>query len=53
MPGDKTDGEIVLFANDVEKNSNTTRVANGWKHIYTGCGNHLLIKYIYFPIFNK
>lgn len=53
MPDEKTDGEIVLFANDDEKNSNITRVANGWKHIYTGCGNHLIIKDIYFPIFNK
>lgn len=53
MPDEKTDDEIVLFANDDEKNRNITKVANGWKHIYTGCGNHLLIKDIYFPIFNK
>lgn len=53
MRDEKTDGEIVLFTNDDERNGNITRVANGWKHIYTGCGNHLLIKDIYFPIFNK
>lgn len=53
MRDERTDGEIVLFANGDEKNCNITKVANGWKHIYTGCGNHLLIKDIYFPIFNK
>lgn len=53
MPDEKTDGEVVLFVNDDTKNKNMTRVAKGWKHIYTGCGNHLLIKETFFSIFNK
>ena len=53
MPGDKTSGEIVFFVNDDEKNAKATRVAKGWKHIYTGCGNHLVVKEEYYSIFKK
>lgn len=53
MRGEKNKGEVVVFATDDETNSNMTRVANGWEHVYTGYGNHLVVKDAFFPIFNK
>lgn len=48
---DKNDDEIVIFTNNNEKNLNYTKVSKGWHHIYTGCGNHLVVKEEYYPIF--
>lgn len=49
----KNDGEILLFTNNDAKNSNCTRVSKGWHHIYTGCGNHLVVKEEYYLIFSE
>lgn len=53
MPDEKNDGEVVLYTNFDQNYHSITRVANGWKHIYTGYGNHLLVKEEYYSIFRK
>lgn len=52
MPNELTNpGEVVFFP--VNNDTNVTRVAKSWVHTYMGCGNHLLVKKEYFPIFCK
>lgn len=56
MPGEAVEeGEIVIFpnSNDDKNCRRTTRVARGWKHIYMGAGNHIVIKEETFPLFAK
>lgn len=53
MPDERNDGEVVLYTNFDQNYRSVTRVANGWKHVYTGYGNHLLVKEEYFLVFKK
>ena len=53
MEGENTDGEIIFFTTDNKKNNNSTKVPEGWQHIYTGFGNHLVVKEEFYPTFSK
>lgn len=56
MPGETVeDGEIVIYPNNNDDKNcrRTTRDAKGWKHIYIGAGNHLIIKEEIFPLLAK
>lgn len=56
MPGETVEeGEIVIYPNNNDDKNcrRTTRVAKGWKHIYMGAGNHLIIKEEIFPLLAK
>lgn len=56
MPGETVEeGEIVIYPNNNDDKNcrRTTRVAKGWKHIYMGAGNHLIIKEGIIPAFSK
>lgn len=44
--------EIVIYTDADNMNINT-RVAEGWRHIYTGVGNHLVIKAEIFDEFSE
>lgn len=51
---EKISDSIYQF-NDINSiyNDCYTKVSKGWRHIYTGFGNHLVIKEEYFNIFEK
>lgn len=59
MPNEYDYGEIVMISDGIYKvndsiyNDCYTKVSKGWRHIYTGFGNHLVIKEEYFNIFEK
>lgn len=38
----KNSDEVVIYNN--EDSFKHTTITKGWKHIYTGCGNHLVIR---------
>lgn len=55
MPDDarpeNTPQEIVIYTNADSANMRK-RIAEGWRHIYMGCGNHLVIREDHFEDFS-
>ena len=54
MENEKTSGEILLYLLLDESTTNMkTRVNEGWKHIYMGFGNHLVVRADHYERFSK